>query len=47
MCVYVRMPVIISPVVFVPPFRMEAEQWFIVRQEEAENLRRKEVIGEL
>ena len=25
---------------------MEAEEWFIVRQEEAENLRKKEVLGE-
>ena len=27
--------------------RMEAEEWFVVRQEEAENLRKKEVLGEL
>ncbi len=25
--------------------RIEAEQWFVVRQEEAENLRKKEVLG--
>ena len=36
-----------NDVVFVFDCRMEAEEWFIVRQEEAESLRKKEVIGKI